>query len=179
MYDIFVKLLNDRGISTATVCHDLGIPQSTMSNWKARRGFISVDLGKKIAKYFNVSMDYLYSGTEPDSIDPPETIVDRIKQLCKSRGISIAKLERDLCFANGSIVKTNSSTAIDRIYAIANYFNVSMEYIYTGEEIDPSAPEHDICENEHLRKLIKVAHDAAPEDLKLVTSLLKRLNREK
>ena len=61
-------------------------------------------------------------------------MVERIKALCKKNGISIAALEKQLGFANGSIVKTDEKTQSGRIQAIANYFHVSMEYLMTGEE---------------------------------------------
>lgn len=112
-------------------------------------------------------------------------MVERIKQLCGLKGISIAQLERDLDFANGSIAKTNANTAVERIQAIANYFNVSMEYIYSGEQSstgvegyyldkETAATAQELYENKDLRMLFDAARDARPEDLKMAASMLKR-----
>lgn len=112
-------------------------------------------------------------------------MVDRIKQLCALRGISIAKLERDLGFANGSIAKTNASTAIERIQAIASYFNVSMEYIFSGSEEstgsdgyylnkETAATAQELYDNKDLRVLFDAARNARPEDLRMAAELLKR-----
>ena len=58
---------------------------------------------------------------------------NRIKNLCQNKGISIAKLERDLNFANGSIAKSDEKISAYRLHAIAEYFHVSMEYLLYGK----------------------------------------------
>lgn len=58
---------------------------------------------------------------------------NRIKNLCQIKGISIAKLERDLNFANGSIAKSDEKISAYRLHAIAEYFQVSMEYLLYGK----------------------------------------------
>lgn len=60
-------------------------------------------------------------------------IIDRVKQLCSEKGIALYTLESALGFGNGSLAKTKNMSA-DRLYAIANYFHVSMEYIMTGSD---------------------------------------------
>lgn len=63
------------------------------------------------------------------------TTYEIIKQLCDSRGIATTALEKELGFGRGSIGKLRSSkTSIERLQKIANYFNVSVEYLSTGNE---------------------------------------------
>ncbi len=66
MYDIFERLLQMNGVTTADVCKATGIGQSTMSNWKNRRNLISGKNAQLIADYFNVSVDYLMTGKEKE-----------------------------------------------------------------------------------------------------------------
>lgn len=66
--------------------------------------------------------------------------LDIIKQLCKEKGISVAQLESDLEYGNGSLAKSKSMSA-DRMFKIAQYFNVSMEYLMTGKTIDETDDE--------------------------------------
>lgn len=66
--------------------------------------------------------------------------LDIIKQLCKEKGISLAQLESDLEYGNGSLAKAKSMSA-DRMFKIAQYFNVSMEYLMTGKTIDETDDE--------------------------------------
>ena len=65
-------------------------------------------------------------------------IVDRIRALCQKNGMSITKLEAALGYGNGSISKASTNAMrSDRLKAIADYFDVSMEYLLTGKELEP------------------------------------------
>lgn len=61
--------------------------------------------------------------------------VERIKAICKERKIPIYKLETDCGFGNAYIsgLKKGEVRA-DRLEVIANYLEVSSEYLRTGEE---------------------------------------------
>lgn len=66
-------------------------------------------------------------------------ITDRIRELCKNNGISVTKLEEILHFGNGSLTKsTTKAIGSDRVLAIADYFNVSAEYLLTGHTPEKS-----------------------------------------
>ena len=66
MYEIFEHLLQSYGISAYKFCKDTGISQSTISTWKKKNNLISGELAKKIADYFNVSIEYLMTGEEKE-----------------------------------------------------------------------------------------------------------------
>ena len=68
-------------------------------------------------------------------------VLDIIKQLCKERNISIAQLEQALDYGNGSIAKSKGNMSADRMFKIAQYFNVSMEYLMTGKTIQEADDE--------------------------------------
>ena len=60
---------------------------------------------------------------------------ERIKSLCKTKGISMNKLEETLGFGKGYISKLGSSTPNTvKIKQIADYFNVSVDYLMTGTD---------------------------------------------
>lgn len=113
-------------------------------------------------------------------------MVDRIKVLCKRHGITIAALEKQLGFANGSIAKTDEKTQSGRIKAIADYFGVSMEYLMTGKDsskkyyFDDATAEkaQELFENTKLRILFDAAKGSRPEDLQMAADLLKLGNCE-
>jgi len=109
-------------------------------------------------------------------------MVNRIRKLCKMHGLTLASLEKELGFANGSIVKTDEKTQSGRIKAIADYFGVSMEYILTGESgqkyyFDDETAEkaQELFENPNMRILFDAARDSKPEDLQMAADLLARL----
>ena len=62
-------------------------------------------------------------------------IVDRIQTLCKEHGTTLTGLERNLNFGRGTIGKwITSSPSINKLGAVADYFNVSIDFLRTGEE---------------------------------------------
>lgn len=66
------------------------------------------------------------------------SLLKKVETLCESQGISINRLEQVLGFSQGSIRKMDkSSPKADRLYKIAQYFQVPMEYFFN--ESDPFA----------------------------------------
>ncbi len=62
------------------------------------------------------------------------TLKERIKKLSDEQNISLPALESELGFGNGTIVKWDKSIPnADKLNKVANYFNVSMDYLLNGE----------------------------------------------
>ena len=62
-------------------------------------------------------------------------IVERFRSLAEKNGHTIASVERELGFGQGSIRNWNKAApSADKLYKVAKLFNVSMEYILTGED---------------------------------------------
>lgn len=89
MYEIFAKLLEERGVTAYKVSKATGIAGSTFSDWKNGRSTPKQDKLQKIADYFGVSVDFLITGKEETAV-AQETHVDlkeefnRIKKLLES-----------------------------------------------------------------------------------------------
>lgn len=89
MYEIFAKLLKERGVTAYKVSKATGIAGSTFSDWKSGRSTPKQDKLQKIADYFGVSVDFLITGKEETAV-AQETHVDlkaefnRIKKLLES-----------------------------------------------------------------------------------------------
>lgn len=62
MYEIFEKLLQDRGITAYRFCKDTGVSSSTISTWKKKNSKIGIELAEIISNYFNVTIDYVING---------------------------------------------------------------------------------------------------------------------
>ena len=59
---------------------------------------------------------------------------ERIQELCKQAGISMNQLEQELNFGKGYISKLGKSVPnVNKIQLIANRFNVTVDYLMTGE----------------------------------------------
>jgi len=114
---------------------------------------------------------------------------ERIQELCKHNNISMNKVETDLEFGKGYISKLGKSTpnAI-KIQKIADYFNVSVDYLMIGQD-EEEKPKYyinketaemaqQIFENRDLRVLFDAAKDASPEDLKTTHDMLMALKKK-
>lgn len=113
------------------------------------------------------------------------------EQLLQKFGVTTA----DVCKATGIGQSTMSNWKSRRnmisgknAQLIADYFNVSVDYLMTGEEKEgdkkyylndeTAAMAQSIFENKELRMLFDAARDADPEDLQAVHSMLLALKRK-
>ena len=115
--------------------------------------------------------------------------VERVKTICKDRKIPISKLERDLGYSNGYIGQLRKGTfPNDRLKEIAEYLEVSIDYLMTGKEKEGGETYYfneetkkiaqKVFENKSLRMLMDSAQDATPEDIETVHSMLLALKRK-
>ena len=63
-YSVFDRLCKERKIRPADVSKETGISKSTFSAWKSGTYIPKLDKIKKIADYFNISLDYLTGKTD-------------------------------------------------------------------------------------------------------------------
>ena len=62
----------------------------------------------------------------------------RIKELCRENGTTVQKLEAAVGISNGAISKwDNKRPSADKLKAVADFFDVSMEFLLTGKEKQP------------------------------------------
>ena len=61
IYEKYLKLLEKSGVTTYRVCKATDIPESTISMWKSRGGSLNITNLAKIAKYFEVPIEYFLS----------------------------------------------------------------------------------------------------------------------
>lgn len=68
MYEIFERLCAINNVTPYKVGKATGIATSTLSDWKSGKSRPKQDKLKKIADYFNVSVDYLMTGEEKTDV---------------------------------------------------------------------------------------------------------------
>ena len=68
-YDRFIELCARNNEKPSPVAQKLGIHKTAVSNWKSRRTYPTAVNLKKIADYFNVSLEYLTGKIEIPSAD--------------------------------------------------------------------------------------------------------------
>lgn len=58
------------------------------------------------------------------------TLVERIKQLCRNKGIDLGILENELGFGKKSVYKWDKNTpSLERVIKVADYFDVSLDFL--------------------------------------------------
>ena len=113
-------------------------------------------------------------------------LYDRIKELCDNRGLAVTALEKELGWGRGSIgkLKKGGSIASDRLQLLAEYFQVSTDYLlevpnsgqvgkyYINEEAAQYAQA--IFEDPDLKALFHAAQGIRKEDQKLLVNMALR-----
>ena len=106
------------------------------------------------------------------------SIFEKIKELCRKRGISLNQLEEKLGFsANYLYSMKKGNPKSDNLQKIADYFNVSTDYLL-GRTDNPKVASNDTAQTEvDLKELAKESffydgHHLNHEDIDLISSLL-------
>ena len=66
MYEIYQRLLDEKGLKNADVSRGTGISNMTLSDWKRGKSTPKYDYMKKIAQFLDVTVEYL-TGEEDDN----------------------------------------------------------------------------------------------------------------
>lgn len=75
LYKTIENLCRNKNVTVTTMCKESGVPRSALSDFKAGRiKSLSADKLQKIAKYFDVSVDYLLGKTD---IKKTPTLTDK------------------------------------------------------------------------------------------------------
>lgn len=118
-----------------------------------------------------------------------EKIVRRIDSLAKSKGTSIAEIERSVGFGNGKIgkwKKAPKSPPFESLLVVANHLETTIAYL-TGETDDPSAgikkdpipkDEAEDSETAELREIWSSADENERRDLLEMARMLKSRRKQ-
>ena len=110
---------------------------------------------------------------------------EKIKELAKKRGKALGQVEEDLGYGRNTLYKIKNSTPnAERIAEIANYFNVSTDYLL-GRTDNPVIAGDNVTKTEiDLKKdaaesFFYDGHELNDEDLDLISSLLEARMRNR
>lgn len=111
---------------------------------------------------------------------------EKIKELAKKQGKSLGAVEEDLGYGRNTLYKIKNSTPnAERLAEIANYFNVSTDYLL-GRTDNPRIATKDDTAGIDFKEIAKssMSYDGKPlndEDIDLIASILetRMKNRDK
>lgn len=97
LYSNIHALCEKEGIKDGTLCGNIGIRRSFLSELKAgRTKSLSTEVLSKIAAYFNVSVDYLLTGDQKEnSPQQPQSEVDAAVERIRRKLESMPKEQRE------------------------------------------------------------------------------------
>lgn len=118
------------------------------------------------------------------------TLLDRVKILCKEKGISQGKMEKEMGISNGASSKwKTSSPSMEILQKLSEYFNVSVDYLMTGKNKNNTNESNSYYFNDDARDMAqflydnpdyKVLFDASrkvkKEDIEFVKQMIERVN---
>lgn len=96
---------------------------------------------------------------------------DILENLCKSRKITISALEKALNMSNGSL-KKGGDIKSERLLQIAEFFDVSMEFLMGVDEIK-KAPAPDVSALEQI-KVISLYSQLNESEKEIILSTMKK-----
>lgn len=85
-------------------------------------------------------------------------LYEQIRDIAKSKGYSVNKLEQELGFARSSINKFNKNKpSVEKLQQIADFLNVSLDFLITGQETpkNESSPELTARDERDITKILE------------------------
>lgn len=112
--------------------------------------------------------------------------VEYVRKVCKDRKIPISTLEKECGFANGYLnPKKQSKIPYDRAIKIAEYLNLDVNYLMTGEtkitdtgyylNAETAKLAQEMYEDEDMRSLFDMKRNMPPERFKAHMEFMKNL----
>lgn len=157
----YMELFSSSELNDSELEKQIGLPRSTIYNWKQGRNKAYKKYADKISDYFNVSIDYLLS--KADDLAPPniaennKTIIEdvltgtlhRILSLLNQNSIEQQEFAQKIGLRKQTITEWKSGKTksyLKHIDKIADYFLVSTDYLLCKTD-DPTPPNKIIIKN--------------------------------
>ncbi len=117
------------------------------------------------------------------------SVVERISELCKKRGVSLNVLEKETGLGKSTIYRWDeSSPAAEKLQKVADYFGVSTDYLL-GREIEENDTQNSdygsvmeqlemLHKNPKLRVLLSSGSKLDSKGIEAVINIIDQMNKE-
>lgn len=145
----FFNLLDERNITQKEFSQKTGIPTQTVSGWKNRKTDPPAALISSIADFFNVSCDYILTGSDSycssssdysnllnENKECMKEIGERIKLQRKKIGLTGPNLKESVCISTGTlsdIEQGHSLPSTESLMKLSKALNCSTDWILFGD----------------------------------------------
>ena len=133
-------LLIEHNMSKNQLSKIVGVRPDTIYGYYRRNLLPEIHIAKRIADYFNCSLDYLFGLSEQINNNDKNDLsfADTIKKLIKENNKSVEKTMKELNISDRTYYRWQSGESqplTSIIITLAKYFDVSVDYII-GNMID-------------------------------------------
>lgn len=128
-----LELLEDNNICRLKLANEINSSSTTINDYFNTNYSPHISVAIKIAKYFNVSLDYLFglSDYKENSNKNDKTFFENLEYLVNNNKKSILKTMQDMNFKDSNYYrwKAGKIPKINNLITIAKYFDVSLDYL--------------------------------------------------
>lgn len=111
--DRIIELMQKNDITAKSLTEKLDMSCTAITDWKKGKAQPSIDALKKIATYFNVSIDFLVYGELSNSTSISDVISDdEMILINKYRSLGEISREKTQAYIDGMLAHTNNRTYI-------------------------------------------------------------------
>lgn len=175
--------LKKNKISSVKMCEDLGIGKNQLSYWREHGNIPKWNTVEKISNYLNVPINYLIYGDEvpaDNTLDVQVTLEDRsdfisfsqvLSKLMQTHGLTNYGLSKEIGIPEATIGRWKNGKSVasgDNLQKLSTYFNVSIDYLLTGEPSEQkniplnAEASNGMKENETIRFYTEPAQSQTP-----------------
>ena len=133
--DRLIELMSEKNIKANKLSKEIDTSESVISDWKKGKVMPKLDKALKLRQFFNCSLDYLFNNIEYEDISNTKqttTFDIQLKKILKDKKIAQTKMIDDLNLSNANLhrwFKMNDTPTMETIVKIADYLNVSIDYL--------------------------------------------------
>lgn len=107
---------------------------------------------------------------------------EKIKDLCKQKGVSINTLETESGIGRNNIARWERYTpGVDKVKAVADYLGVTVDYLLSDDSYEIEKEdilEKAFADNPDMRMLFKVTEKCSPAEIQTAIRLIQALRGE-
>ena len=108
-----------------------------------------------------------------------KTKLEIVKVICKLNNVSLSQLEKELKFSKGQIGKwKNSAPSVDKITLVADYFDVSIDYLVGRKEYENADFNFKMIINDDISGVVEKMKYMIKEQQKQVRDIVNVLDKK-
>lgn len=164
--------LKKNKISSMKMCEDLGIGKNQLSYWREHGNLPKWDTLEKISNYLDIPINYLiYGEVDKEDNNSYMSFSQVLSELMQTHGLTNYGLSKETGIPEATIGRWKNGKSVasgDNLQKLSTYFNVSIDYLLTGEPSEQkniplnAEASNGMKENETIRFYTEPAQSQTP-----------------